>query len=513
MSGTIQTSLYAASFHLAISGTIEESWEKRMNVLKKVLVNMKTREKRFAYLLDSRLERLYIQQPQQKSAVGNIYAGFVTKVIPGMNAAFVDIGEEKNCYLQKDKLSSYSADDRALEDKKGRSISAYVKQGEKLLVQVVKDATGTKGPKLTGIIELQKENLVYMPQGRYIAVSKKIADPKKQKQMRAIGKKLTSAPEGLIFRTSAADMLEDQLAAEVDSLRQEHLRLMQKAASTKRPALLLEKDDFTKELFRVFEQMESGEVFVDVPEEAKAWSTAFPHLKFHYHADKESLFSAFHVDKDIQDALKRIVWLDKGAYLIIDETEAATVIDVNTGKFEGKHDLEQTAFEANRFAAIEAARQLKIRDLSGIILIDFIDMPKENQKKIEEIIKNELQKDSRQTRVVGFTELGILQITRKKTIIPLAEAVKTKCPVCDGTGSVMSAESVAFKLERELWEYQRSDHEMVEIQAGAEVINVFAGENNVHLKRLEEAIGLHIHLVEEAFALPHYHIKYIGPKK
>jgi len=484
-----------------------------MNDLEKVLVNIKTREKRFAYLADHKLQRLYIQQPQQKSAVGNIYAGFVTKVIPGMNAVFVDIGEEKNCYLQKDKLASYSADETALEDKKSRSISAYVKQGEKLLVQVVKDATGTKGPKLTGIIELQKESLVYMPQGRYIAVSKKIADPKKQKHLRTFGKKLTAKTEGLIFRTSAANAEEETLAKEVDSLRQKHILLEREAAKTKRPALLLANDEFTKELFRIFEKMEAGEVLVDVPGEAKAWSTVFPHLKFYYHSDKENLFSSYQVDKEIQDALKRIVWLEKGAYLIIDETEAATVIDVNTGKYEGRHNLEQTALETNRYAAVEAARQLKIRDLSGIILIDFIDMPKEHQKKIEEVMKMELQKDSRQTRVIGFTDLGILQITRKKTVIPLAEAVKTKCPVCDGTGSVMSAESVAFKLEREVWEYQRSDHEVVEIQAAADVITIFAGENNVHLKRLEEAIGIQIQLQEETFAVPHYHIKYIGPKK
>ncbi|WP_437832287.1 Rne/Rng family ribonuclease [Niallia taxi] len=477
-----------------------------------MLVNMKSREKRFAYLFNNKLERLYIEQPQQKSAVGNIYVGIVTKVAPGMNAAFVDIGEVKNCYLPKDKLASYSADDSSFNEKKNRSISIYIKQGEKVLVQVVKDATGTKGPKLTGIVELQKDNLVYMPYGRYIAVSKKLTDQKLQQQLRSVGKKLTAQSEGLIFRTSAANASEAELTAEVDELRQKYTELLRQAATAKKPALLLANNDYERELFRILEKMESGEVFVDTQEEAKGWSSVFPKLTFHYYADNKNLFSFFAVEKDIEDALKRIVWLEKGAYLIIDETEAATIIDVNTGKYEGKHNLEQTAFDTNRYAAIEAARQLKVRDLSGIILIDFIDMPKEHERKIEEIMKKELQKDSRQTKVIGFTALGILQITRKKTVVPLSQAVKTKCPVCDGTGAVMSAESMAFKLERELWEYERSDHDLIEVEAQREVIKVFSGKDKQHLKRLEEILGMQITLHERDFAIPDYHIKYIGQK-
>ncbi len=480
--------------------------------MEKMLVNMKSREKRFAYLFNNKLERLYIEQPQQKSAVGNIYVGIVTKVAPGMNAAFVDIGEVKNCYLPKDKLASYSADDSSFNEKKNRSISTYIKQGEKVLVQVVKDATGTKGPKLTGIVELQKDNLVYMPYGRYIAVSKKLADQKLQQQLRSVGKKLTSQSEGLIFRTSAANASEAELTAEVDELRQKYTELLRQAATAKKPALLLANNDYERELFRILEKMESGEVFVDTQEEAKGWSSVFPKLTFHYYADNKNLFSFFAVEKDIEDALKRIVWLEKGAYLIIDETEAATIIDVNTGKYEGKHNLEQTAFDTNRYAALEAARQLKVRDLSGIILIDFIDMPKEHERKIEEIMKKELQKDSRQTKVIGFTALGILQITRKKTVVPLSQAVKTKCPVCDGTGAVMSAESMAFKLERELWEYERSDHDLIEVEAQREVIKVFSGKDKQHLKRLEEILGMQITLHERDFAIPDYHIKYIGQK-
>lgn len=480
--------------------------------MEKMLVNMKSREKRFAYLFNNKLERLYIEQPQQKSAVGNIYVGIVTKVAPGMNAAFVDIGEVKNCYLPKDKLASYSADDSSFNEKKNRSISTYIKQGEKVLVQVVKDATGTKGPKLTGIVELQKDNLVYMPYGRYIAVSKKLADQKLQQQLRSVGKKLTAQSEGLIFRTSAANASEAELTAEVDELRQKYTELLRQAATAKKPALLLANNDYERELFRILEKMESGEVFVDTQEEAKGWSSVFPKLTFHYYADNKNLFSFFTVEKDIEDALKRIVWLEKGAYLIIDETEAATIIDVNTGKYEGKHNLEQTAFDTNRYAAIEAARQLKVSDLSGIILIDFIDMPKEHERKIEEIMKKELQKDSRQTKVIGFTALGILQITRKKTVVPLSQAVKTKCPVCDGTGAVMSAESMAFKLERELWEYERSDHDLIEVEAQREVIKVFSGKDKQHLKRLEEILGMQITLHERDFAIPDFHIKYIGQK-
>ncbi|WP_445490524.1 Rne/Rng family ribonuclease [Niallia sp. 03133] len=478
-----------------------------------MLVNIKTMEKRFVYLKDNKLERLYIQQPQQVSSVDNIYLGQVTKVAPGMNAAFVEIGEGKGGYLSKEKMASYVSDERNIELKKKISISSFVKQGERVFVQVVKDAAGTKGPKLTGILEFAGDNLIYMPFGRYTAVSKKIEDKEKSRFLRLIGKELTTEKEGIIFRTSAAGRSKEQLATELDELREQYKTIEKMAAPLKKVALLKEKDDFDHELKNVLDQLDHAEVIVDDLEETKKWSSKYAHLQVEFYQQKKGIFSYYDIEKEINHALKRIVWLDNGAYLIIDETEALTIIDVNTGKFEGKQRMEDTAFQTNKLAAIEVARQLKIRDISGIVLVDFIDMPTANQEQIKDQMIRALKQDRRQTKVIGFTALGILQLTRKKTVKAIKEVLHTKCTVCDGTGFVLSPESTAFQLERELWEYWNTDCESIVIDATEDVIRVFSGEKNRHKNRLEEMLGFKLTFQSSGMPKPYYSIIYAGESK
>ncbi|MGP7816836.1 Rne/Rng family ribonuclease [Niallia sp. 01092] len=476
----------------------------------KVLINVKTTEKRFVYIKENRLERLYVQQPQQVSSVGNIYLGQVTKVVPGMNAAFVEIGEGKGGYLSKEKIASYACDNRNIEQKKNISISSFVKQGERVLVQVVKDASGTKGPKLTGILEFSGENIVYMPFGRYTAVSKKIGDAEKTRFLRGLGNEMTTENEGIIFRTSAANLTKEQLTLELDHLREQFQEVANKAAMLKKVTVLKEKDDFEKELINVLDQLQDAEVMVDDLEDTKKWARKYPNLIVQFYQHNKDMFSYYGIEKEIDKALKRIVWLENGAYIIIDETEALTMIDVNTGKFSGKNRLEDTVFQTNKLAAKEVARQLKIRDISGIVLVDFIDMTAFNQKQIQEEMINALQQDSRQTKVLGFTSLGILQLTRKKTVKALKEVLHTKCTVCDGTGFVLSPESVAFQLERELWEYRYTDCERILIEATADVIQVFSGPKDIHKSRLEEILGIKLEFQSSSMAKPHYSIIYTG---
>lgn len=478
--------------------------------MNRVLVNIKTREKRFVFVKDNKLERLYIQQPAQTSSVGNIYLGQATKVVPGMNAVFIEIGEEKNGYLPKEQLASFLTDERPLEQKKKMSIASFVKQGERILVQVVKDAAGTKGPKLTGIFELAGQNIIYIPTGRYIAVSKKIAAKEKSDFLRAFGSAVTSAEEGLIFRTSAASCTEEQLMEELETLRKYYQELKKNAEQLKKVALLKENDDFDKELIGVLEKLEAGEVIIDDLLESKKWEKRFPYLEVKFYQQTKGLFSYYEVENDVEKALNRIVWLHNGAYIIIDEAEAFTMIDVNTGKFEGKQEREDTVFQTNQLACKEVARQLKLRDISGIILVDFIDMSIKNQQQIQAQMIKELKKDSRQTKVVGFTSLGILQITRKKTVKALKEIRQSKCLICNGTGHVLSAESVAFQLERELWEYKTSDCELIVIDATLEVINIFSGIKDHHKKQFEELLSCQINFTSSDFSKPYYRISYVG---
>ncbi|MFE8703458.1 Rne/Rng family ribonuclease [Cytobacillus sp. FJAT-54145] len=473
-----------------------------------LLVDSLSREKRYALLKNKQVEKLVIEQPIQQSAVGNIYLGTVTKVIPGMNAAFVDIGEEKNGYLHRDKLPQFikSSD-------KEKSISSFIHQGEKILVQVEKDASESKGPRLTGILEFKGNSIVYMPEGFYVAVSKKIEDESDRDRWRAFGNKIQKGAEGFLFRTSSMNHSEDEIEAEVESLRLTYKEILRASQNLKKPGLVLEKNSFLDEIKSVLLKMSSGEVIVNELNLKQVLTDINNNeeISIVFHQKNENLFSSYGLNHEIEKALKRIVWLSNGSYLIFDQAEALTVVDVNTGKFLGKSDLRDTVVKTNTLAALEVARQIRLRDLAGIILIDFIDMKEDwERQKVSRALEQALKADDRRTRVIGFTPLGVLQLTRKKTRVSLSEGLTAKCEVCEGTGRVLSAETIAFQLERELWEQKHSDHEAALIETTSRVREVFAGENSVHQNRLEEAIGLKLYFNIVEHTRPFYSIKQYG---
>lgn len=467
-----------------------------------LIVNYMGREKRLAFLREQRVEKVVIDRPENQSLVGNIYFGTVTKVLPGMNAAFVDIGEEKNAYLHRDTLPSY-----VHSTEKQKNISSFVHQGEKLLVQVDKDATGTKGARATGIIELQGSNLIYMPKGRYTAVSKKIADEQQKAVLRHIGSRLITEEEGMIFRTSSIHSKEEEILEELNTLRGQYEELQQKTLSFKKPGIIFQKDSFMEIIMEQAANMTSGEVIIDDLSLKKMLEQKSPHLKITFYNGKENIFSANMVESEIEKALKRIVWLDNGAYLIFDETEALTIIDVNTGKFSGKSDYQDTVLKTNALAAKEIIRQLRLRDIGGIVLIDFIDMRRAKDKEsILDLIELELTKDEKRTKVIGFTPLGILQLTRKKTKVTLSEALQERCPVCEGTGRILSAETIAFRLERELLEHRHSDFEA----ALVETTQAVRKELLPHLDILEEALHFKVYFSPKPSAQHFYVMKQFG---
>jgi ribonuclease G len=473
--------------------------------LEKLIINSVSREKRFAYVQNNKVEEIIFDRPEQRSLVGNIYYGTVTKVLPGMNAAFIDIGEEKNAYLHRDVLASYVLSPERSIDKEKKSVSSFVHQGEKLVVQVDKDATGVKGARVTGIIEITGDNFIYMPQGRYVAVSKKIVDEKEN--LRSAGMKLKNEEEGLIFRTSSISATQEDMENELNSLRRQYAELLEKAASLKKPGILYQKDTFTQLVLDSITGMSSGEVMIDDLSLKKLIQSRNPNLNITYYNGKENIFAHHRIEHEIDKALKRIVWLDNGAYLIFDETEALTIIDVNTGKFSGKNDYQDTVVKTNTLAAIEIARQLKLRDIGGIVLIDFIDMKNEKDKRyIQDTIEKEFQKDKTRTKIIGFTSLGILQLTRKKTKVSLSEALQEKCPVCEGTGRILRAETIAFRLERELLEHRNSDAEAVLVETTQAVKDELAP----HLGMLEEWLKFKVYFSIQPSAHHYYVIKHFG---
>jgi ribonuclease G len=474
--------------------------------LETLIINYTAREKRFALIRDNQVESIVFDRPEERSLVGNIYYGTVTKVLPGMNAVFIDIGEEKNAYLQRNLLPSFlGATDRK------RNISAYVHQGEKMLVQVEKDATGTKGARATGIIEIQGNQLIYMPNGRYIAVSKKIASETQKATLRRLGQRLKREEEGIIFRTSSIFCEEEEIIEELTTLRQQSQNLLKLAATIKKPGLLFQKDTFIDMILDQIARMKTGEVIVDDLALKKLAKQKNQQLEIIFYNGKENIFAANNLEHEIDKALKRIVWLDKGAYLIFDETEALTIIDVNTGKFSGKSDYQETVVKTNQLAAKEIVRQLRLRDIGGIVLVDFIDMNREQDRQsILDIFEKEAEKDSRSTKMIGFTPLGILQMTRKKTKVTMSEALQVKCPTCDGTGRILSAETVGFRLERELLEHRHSDFDAVLVETTKEVKAAFLGPNEAHRDELEELLQLKLYFSVLPSSHHYYFLKQFG---
>ncbi|MGX6442910.1 Rne/Rng family ribonuclease [Neobacillus sp. K501] len=469
--------------------------------MEKLIINFNATEKRFALVRNNRVEKIIFDRPEQRSLVGNIYFGTVTKVLPGMNAAFIDIGEEKNAYLHRDVLPSYVLSTEM--GKEDKNVSSFVHQGEKLFVQVDKDATGPKGPRVTGIIEVAGENLIYMPHGRYVAVSKKIAD--KNTSLRTLGNRLKYEEEGLIFRTSSISASEAEILEELTGLRKQYAEWSVMTSSLKKPGLIFQKDSFLEMIVEAVSYMSDGEVIVD--DLSVKQLLARSKVTVTYYSGKENIFAVNRIEHEIDKALKRIVWLDKGAYLIFDETEALTIIDVNTGKFSGKIDYQETVLKTNQLAAKEIVRQLRLRDIGGIVLIDFIDMKNEKDKQaILKTIETELSKDAKRTKMIGFTPLGILQLTRKKTKVTISEALQVKCPVCDGTGRILSAETVAFRLERELLEHRYAEFEAVLIETTKDVKMALLG----HMELLEEFLPFKVYFLTVTASQHHYVLKQFG---
>jgi ribonuclease G len=471
----------------------------RLINLVQFIVNYASSEKRYVLKENNRVSKLYIEQPVGQSLVGNIYLGIVTKVLPGMNAVFVDIGEKKQGFLHREKLPSHALADKHL--------TTLVHQGEKILVQVEKDGAGTKGPRLTALLEFQGEHLIYMPQGSFVATSQKIENSKVRDELKAFGETLIYPDEGLIFRTSSANVSSDALTAELADLREQYKQLLKESQAVKGPQLIEAKDLFFSQLVNDIRKVDEGEIWVDDLSLRKKLENLNQRVSVHFHQAKENIFSALNVEQEIEKALKRIVWLENGSYMVIDETEALTIIDVNTGKFVGKSSKDLTALQVNIEAATEVARQMMLRDLGGMVLIDFIDMKHErDRQEIISVLNHEFKKDDKKPRIIGFTELGILQITRRKTKPTLSETVQVKCQTCQGTGKVQSPESLAFKLERELYEYRQSDYHTAYVTTSEDVYHLFSGENSQYQQKLETITGLKVHFTLAPSNKPYYEI-------
>ncbi|MED1204784.1 Rne/Rng family ribonuclease [Heyndrickxia acidicola] len=484
--------------------------------MNEIIINSITREKRAAIIEDGKITKLMIQQPQEKSKVGNIYLGKVANVKAGMNASFIDIGEGKHGYIHRDQLPSYLHNEEP--NKHLFPVSKFISQGAQLLVQVKKDETDIKGPMLTAVIEIAGEKMVYLPQGKYIAVSKKGESGVKE-VWRKLAKDQQRGNEGFIIRTSSFHSDKEQWLNELERLRHTYEKLMVKASDSKAPACLFDQSALEEAVFKEMQRLKNGLIYSDdgaVLKGFKERMADWPEFKWNFelYQRDENIFSYYKAETELDKALKRIIWLENGSYLVIDETEALVSIDVNTGKFSGTKNLEDTVLKTNLAAAKEIGRQLVLRDYGGMILIDFIDMKNQgDQQKVKNAIQHALEKGDKQFRIEGFTSLGILQITRKRTKSSLSEALLMPCPVCKGKGKVESPETLAFRLERELWEKPFREHEGVLIEMTEDVKTAFCGNDNLHLERIEKSLNVKIFFSIVKQNIPCCHIRKFGTEK
>ncbi|MBC6974644.1 Rne/Rng family ribonuclease [Bacillus sp. Xin] len=441
--------------------------------MKTLYINYTGSEKRVAVEEEQEIVELLWKRNEEQEIIGHIYLGRVVRTIAGMNAAFVNIGLEKHAYLSYDDVPS----------------SYRIHEGQALLVQVVKEAIDTKGPKLTANIEFTGKYVVYMPYDEMRAVSRKIKSYKKRQQLMEIQVEGTG---GFIFRSACEKGSLDEIQMEMKHFQELFEGLKRKEEQGKAPLLLHRPETFLDRVFQGNPVESVSKVIIDSRSILKEVEDKVGKEKVKLYNEKASMFSYYGIEREIEKALQKIVWLPNGSYLIIEQMETMTVIDVNTGKFTGKQNLQDTVLRTNEIAAEEIARQLRLRDIGGMILIDFINMKKqEDKERVRERLISSLQRDRTYTRVLGFTELGILEMTRKRKKHSLRDVLLEDCSQCKTTGYVISNETIAYELERELITYNHVEDEAVLIAASKEVQKVFSQ------KELQKNIPLKIYFTDE----------------
>ena len=466
-----------------------------------ILINVTPRETRVAVVAAGVVQELLIERARGRGLVGNIYMGRVARVLPGMQSAFIEIGLERAAFL-------HVAD--IWENKEpSRPIEKILAEGSPLLVQVVKDPIGSKGARLSTQISLAGRLLVYLPHDPHIGISQKIEDEGGRAQLRDRLKELLPPDEkgGFIVRTLAETASEEELAADLAYLRQLWATIRERSHGAKPPELLYQDLSLAQRVLRDMVSAETRRVLVDSRENHQklaAFAQRYmPQLasRLEHYGGERALFELYNVEDEIEKALSRRVDLKSGGYLIIDQTEAMTTIDVNTGGYVGSRNFDDTIFKTNLEAAQSIARQLRLRNLGGIIVLDFIDMQSEEHRSaVLEEFKRALARDRTRVTVNGFTALGLVEMTRKRTRESLAHVLCEPCPTCGARGEVKTADTVCYDILREILREARAFGEAREfrILASQSVIDRFLEEEAPSLEMLSSFIGRRISMQVEA---------------
>lgn len=473
-----------------------------MNVNAEILMNVTPTETRVGVVENGVLQEIFIERENHRGLVGNIYKGKVVRVLPGMQAAFVDIGLERAAFIHAAEIGDGDAN---------APINQLVHEGQSLVVQVTKDPIGTKGARLTTQLSIPSRYLVFMPGSVHVGISQKIEENGERDRLKQLVKDSMeveglTGEAGFILRTAAEGVGEEEIGADTSYLRRLWRKLQERIADNKPPSLVYDELPLSLRTIRDLSRPETSKLLIDsretfqkieqfcqqyVPEVAE---------KIEYYPGPRPIFDLYSVEDEIQRALERKVPLKSGGYLVVDQTEAMTTIDVNTGGFVGRRNLEETIFKTNLEAATAIGRQVRLRNLGGIIILDFIDMTDtEHRRQVLRMLEKVLEKDHTKTKISGVSELGLVEMTRKRTRESLEHMLMETCQACDGRGVVKTAETICYEIFREILREERAyEAGTYLVLASQQVVDRLLDEDSHGMADLEAFIGKAIKLQVEA---------------
>ncbi len=480
-----------------------------------IAINVSRVETRVAVLDNGTVTELYVDRAKHQDFVGNIYKGKVVKVLPGMQAAFIDIGLERAAFIHVSDLSTDTEPGDTLvdsdEDEKGsevprprrqttRPIEQLLEEGQELMVQISKGPIGTKGPRVTTYVSLPGRYLVFMPNVEHVGVSRRIPKDEERARLKEIMKRLRRPGYGYIVRTVSEGVKEEELRSDVEFLNVLWQDVVKKREQVAAPCLLhsdltltfrVVRDLFTKKVDRLVidskQEYEAVKDFVQrfLPEQLS---------RVHYYDKGESLFDHLGIEMEIARAMNRKVWLKSGGHIVIDHTEAMTVIDVNTGRYVGKRDQEETILKNNLESVKEIAAQIKLRGIGGLIIIDFIDMEREkNREKVYQALVDAMSSDKARTRISRISDLGLIELSRERVREDILRTLSEPCHYCEGRGYTKSPRTVAYEIFREIRRIGKSSEERtIVIGAHPHVSSLLLDEEHQGIEELERESNLTI---------------------
>ncbi|UCC13836.1 MAG: ribonuclease G [Gammaproteobacteria bacterium] len=485
-----------------------------------ILINVTPREVRAALVENGVLQEVMIERARRRGLISNIYKGKVSRVLPGMQAAFVEVGLERTAFLHASDIVGRSSVGSTVDEieppPRQPDIQDMLREGDEILVQVLKDPLGTKGARLTTFVTIPSRYLVYMPRGNGVGVSARIEDETERSRLRDIVESVTEdSTGGYIVRTAAEGASWDALRADMIFLQKLWEAIEQQAGSADTEQLVHEDLPLALRVLRDLLGPEIERVRVDdadTCERMRRFAAMFvPELadKIDEYMAARPIFDLYGVEEEIVRALDSKVALKSGGYLVIDQTEAMTTIDVNTGGFVGHRNLEETIFKTNLEAAQAIARQIRLRNLGGIIIVDFIDMEEpEHRRQVLQALERALETDHARNQISEVSALGLVEMTRKRTRESLEHVLCHACPTCEGRGSVKTPETVCYEIFREILRQSRQfEFQELLVLAHPEVLEMIVDEESASLAELEEATGRPIRLqAETLYAQDHFDV-------